>query len=110
MRLTLERFSLPIAETASERRVALCGTDVGSSAVTCYRRCRIRSTRYVLRRRDLALPKTLNLSVEGFIPSGLPRSLVSNQRSGFVATRENGLGLMRSGDKNGRDRTATESA
>jgi len=52
-------------------RVALCGAFFGSSAMTRREATRIRPNNHRLRRRDFALPKTLNLLVLGSIPSGL---------------------------------------
>ena len=55
--------------------VALCGTFSERSVAAGSRLTRIRSTNHVLRRHALALAKTLNLLVEGSIPSGLTNSL-----------------------------------
>ncbi len=52
-------------------RVALCGTFSESRGHACDLQAQIRSKNHRLRRRDLALPKALNLLVEGSIPSGL---------------------------------------
>jgi hypothetical protein len=62
--------------------VALCGNrSVSSVPTSCGVTC-IRSENHLLRRRDLALPKTLNLLVEGSIPSGLTNARCA--RLGFA--------------------------
>src|SRR5262245_34644541 len=64
------------ADDASEHAhsdVAPCGTLFVSRVPSCYREVPIRSKIHVVRRRDLALPNTLNLLVEGSIPSGLTK-------------------------------------
>ncbi len=54
--------------------MALCGTRSVSRALRGSLQRQIRSRLHGVRRRDLALPKTLNLLVEGSIPSGLTKS------------------------------------
>jgi hypothetical protein len=66
------------AHHATAARVALCGTFSGSRVLLCHEETWIRSPIHVLRRRALALPTTLNLLVEGSIPSGLTK-LFPNQ-------------------------------
>jgi hypothetical protein len=51
--------------------VALCGTFCESRGHACDLQAQIRSKNHRRRRRDRALPKALNLLVEGSIPSGL---------------------------------------
>ena len=60
------RFKSPV-----QRRVALCGAFSESRDHSCDLSGQIRSKNHRPRRRDRALPKTLNPSVLGSIPSGL---------------------------------------
>jgi hypothetical protein len=62
-------------------RVALCGTFSERSVVAGSQLTRIRSKSHVLRRRALALPKTLNLLVEGSIRFGLTTKPNKTSRS-----------------------------